>query len=100
MTLAQRAATSNPVAVRIRVAKTLELIKEQFPGIAREVRAIPYTVKGLIRAMITAGQKSHMGKVTVAARADTAARINMLRSALNMTGHALMPTPEFLRAGS
>jgi hypothetical protein len=102
MRVAQRGGATqvSVVAAKVAALKTLSLIKEQFPGVRREVRALPYTVKVLIRAAVTAGQKMPKGILTVATRADTEMRINILRSAVDMSGGCLTPTAEFLAAGS
>jgi type I restriction enzyme R subunit len=93
-------ATQQQVVLKVPDFKQISLIKEKFPGVPREVRELRYTIASLIRAAATAGQKLPHGKRTAAAQADTDMRINALRSAVDMSGYSLTPTPEFVAAGS
>ncbi len=78
--------------------KWIPLVKLDFPGSPHQFRRLTYTAKALVWAAATAGQKVHEWR-TGAARADKAALINILKSAVDLSGPTLVATPEFLRAG-
>jgi type I restriction enzyme R subunit len=65
-----------------------------------EIHRLPFTEKSLLRAAAVAGRELRRGRTTVAARHDINMKTSALRSALNMSGPALIPTSEYSNAGS
>jgi type I restriction enzyme R subunit len=80
--------------------KRIVMTKKGFPGSGHQCIDLPFTEKDLLRAVIAAGRNWRKRKKSVAEQADIDMRVNALRSALNMSGPSLTPTPEFLESGS
>jgi len=81
--------------------KRILLTRQQFPQPNDNgIRELRYTEKALLRAVVVAGQGPYSSDKTRAARADANMRRNAIVSALDMSGSNLMPTPEFVSAGS
>ena len=61
---------------------------------------LPFTMKALLRAVIAAGRKPARVKRTIAGQSDIDMRISALKSAVEVRGSTLAPTPEYRAAGS
>jgi len=80
--------------------KQITFTKKKFAKRNNGIFKLHFTVKALLRAVVAAGQKPTPGKKPLPAQADIDMRINALKSAVDMTGSALVATAEYLAAGS
>lgn len=85
----------------IGMKKQIKLTRQDFPTPGENgVRELRYTEKALLRAVVAAGQGPLSSGKTRAARADATMRRSAIMSSLDMSGSTLIPTQEFLVAGS
>src|SRR5258708_37437516 len=80
--------------------KQITFTKKDFSKSADGVFKLSFTVKALLRAVVAAGRNPMRGRKTGAAQADIDMRINALKSAVDMRGSVLVPTPEHLASRS
>lgn len=81
--------------------KSIRLTRMDFPAPNDNgVRDLRFSEKSLLRAVVVAGQGPNLNSKSRAARADATMRRSAILSALDMSGSTLIPTQEFLAAGS